>query len=210
MAKPFLSPSSPPNPSIGRSNAAMAAAVAARSRAAATAAWARLLSHHHIAAASTTSLPHLAFSTPRILPPRRHLAFSSAAPGDDSPRGGGGRPKQMPFQNERVVYELLAEQERERKRDREERRKAGEEVDEEAEAAEDFFGVRPLLEKLERRKAKEARVPDDVFWEPTDSDSDEDDERFSADSVRRRADEFDRKCKRHNELLRSFAEAGND
>ena len=186
----------------------MAAAVAARSRAAATAAWARLLSHQHLAAAST-SLPHLA-GTPRILPPRRHLAFSSASPGDDSPRGGGGRPKQMPFQNERVVYELLAEQERERKRDREERKKAGEEVDEEAEAAEDFFGVRPLLEKLERRKAKEARVPDDVFWEPTDSDSDEDDERFSADSVRRRADEFDRKCKRHNELLRSFAEAGNE
>jgi small subunit ribosomal protein S5 len=112
--------------------------------------------------------------------------------------------------NERVIHELLAEMERQRKRDQEERRKNGEEVDEEAEAAEDFFGVKPLIEKLERRKAKEARIPDDTFWEPTDSDSDEDDERFSPDSVRRRADEFDRKCKRHSELLRSFAEAGNN
>jgi small subunit ribosomal protein S5 len=114
------------------------------------------------------------------------------------------------MQNERVIYELLAEVERERKRDQEDRKKKGEEVDEEAEAAEDFLGVKPLIEKLERRKAKEARVPDDAFWEPTDSDSDEDDERFSADSVRRRADEFDRKCKRQSELLRSFAEAGNN
>jgi len=86
------------------------------------------------------------------------------------------------MQSERAVSELLAEQERERRR-------AGEEVDEAAELAEDFLGVRPLLEKLERRKAKEAAKPppDDSFWEPTDSDSDEDDERFSADSVRRRA-----------------------
>ncbi|KAM0825162.1 hypothetical protein ACQ4PT_069740 [Festuca glaucescens] len=187
------------------------AAVAARSRAAATASWARILSHHHVADAST-SLPQLV--NPRILPPRRHLAFSSASASPGGGGGGGGfgggsRPQQSPMQNERVIYELLAEVERERKRDQEERKKKGEEVDEEAEAAEDFLGVKPLIEKLERRKAKEARIPDDAFWEPTDSDSDEDDERFSADSVRRRADEFDRKCKRQSELLRSFAEAEN-
>jgi small subunit ribosomal protein S5 len=112
--------------------------------------------------------------------------------------------------SERAVYDLLAEMERERKRDQEERRKKGEEVDEAAEAAEDFLGVKPLVEKLERRKAKEANVADDFFWEPTDSDSDEDDERFSPDSISRRVGEFDRKCKRHSELLRSFAEAGKN
>ncbi|EMS46395.1 hypothetical protein TRIUR3_10979 [Triticum urartu] len=98
--------------------------------------------------------------------------------------------------------------------EREEWRKAGaggggEKGDEgeEEEEEEDFMGVKPLIEKLERRNAKEANLPDESFLEPSDSESDEDDERFSSDSIRRRVDEFDRKCKRQSELLRSFAEA---
>jgi small subunit ribosomal protein S5 len=165
------------------------AAAAARSRAAA--AWARLISlrplplpHHHQQLAS------------RIIPPRRNLAFSAGAADEWYQK----------FQSERVVHELLAELERERQQDRRKEGK-GDGKDEEEEE-EDFMGVKPLIEKLERRKAKEAAAADEDFWEPTDSDSDEDDDRYTPDAVKRRVDEFDRKCKRHAELLNSFAEAG--
>nr|CAD1835970.1 unnamed protein product [Ananas comosus var. bracteatus] len=69
------------------------------------------------------------------------------------------------------------------------------------------MGVGPLIEKLEKKRAREADSAFDMFWEPTDSDSDEDDERFSPDEIKKRLDEFDRKCKRHSELLKNFAEA---
>lgn len=112
------------------------------------------------------------------------------------------------------MYELLAQVERERQRERQERRaKDGkedgepeEEKQEEEEEEEDYMGVKPLIEKLERRKAKESAA-DDAFWEPTDSDSDEDDERYTPEAVQRRVDEFERKCKRHGELLQSFVES---
>lgn len=102
------------------------------------------------------------------------------------------------------VHELLAEVEREKQREREEKRKAGIEVDEEEEE-EDYMGVGRLIEKLENKKVKDLDNIDQ-FWEPTDSESD-DDERFSPDEVKKRADEFEKKSKRHAELLKSFAEA---
>ncbi|KAL5200102.1 hypothetical protein ABZP36_021305 [Zizania latifolia] len=175
------------------------AAAAARSRAAA-AAWARLLALRPIPLASSTH--HL---SSRIAPPRRHFAFSASA----SASSGGAKLQQI--QNERVIYDLLAELERERQRDREDKASqpgsdAAASADSDSDEDEDYLGVKPLIEKLERRKAKEEAAQDD-FWEPTDSDSDEEDERYSADAIKRRVDEFDRKCKRHSELLRSFAEA---
>lgn len=177
----------------------MAAAAAARSRAAA--AWARLISlrplplpyqHHH---------NHQQLAS-RIMPPRRYLAFSA----------GGAEKSYQQIQSERVVHDLLAELERERQRDREDRRKEGKGDDKEdgEEEEEDYMGIKPLIEKLERRKAKEAAAADEGFWEPTDSDSDEDDERYTPDAIKKRVDEFDRKCKRHAELLNSFAEAGKN
>ncbi|CAO2041437.1 unnamed protein product, partial [Urochloa humidicola] len=177
--------------------AAAMAAAAARSRAAA--AWARLLSlrPHHLA--DSTALPLHQHLGSRIAPPRRHLSFSASA--------GGASPE---IQSERAVHELLAELERERQRERQDRRdKDGvkEEDQPEEEEEEDYLGVKPLIEKLERRKAKEASVADEAFWEPTDSDSDEDDERYTPDAIKRRVDEFERKCKRHGELLESFADA---
>lgn len=45
--------------------------------------------------------------------------------------------------------------------------------------------------------------------EPTDSDSDADDERFSPDAVKKRVEVFEKKFKRHEELLNNFVEAGN-
>nr|CAB3448482.1 unnamed protein product [Digitaria exilis] len=173
-------------------------AAAARSRAAAT--WARLLSLRSHNLAGSNALPRHHHLAPRITPPRRHLAFSASA--------GGARPQ---IQSERAVHELLAEVERERERERKDRRagdgdKEGDPV-EDQEEDEDYLGVKPLIEKLERRKAKESAADEDGYWEPTDSDSDEDDERYTPDAIKKRVDEFERKCKRHGELLRSFAEA---
>lgn len=104
-----------------------------------------------------------------------------------------------------MIQELLAEVEREKQLEREEKRKAGIEIDE-AEDEEDYMGVGPLIEKLEKKKAKELENIDQ-FWEPTDSESD-DDERWSPDEVNKRKAEWEKKCNRHKELLTNFAEAG--
>ncbi|OEL20563.1 hypothetical protein BAE44_0018423 [Dichanthelium oligosanthes] len=169
------------------------AAAAARSRAAA--AWARLLSLRPHPITTSTSIPRHHHLGSRIMPPRRHLAFSASA-GDDWSQ----------IQSERAVHELLAEVERERQRERQDRPSKDGEQEEEPEE-EDYMGVKPLIEKLERRKAKETADVDEGYWEPTDSDSDEEDERYTPDAIKRRVDEFERKCKRHGELLQSFAEA---
>ncbi|KAH0451322.1 hypothetical protein IEQ34_018621 [Dendrobium chrysotoxum] len=109
-----------------------------------------------------------------------------------------------PIMGDRIVQELLAEVEREKQLEREERRKKGlEPLDDENE---DYMGVGPLIEKLERRKTKELENIEQ-FWEPTDSDSDEDDERYSPEELQRNVDIFEKKCKRHSELLKNFAEA---
>jgi hypothetical protein len=81
-----------------------------------------------------------------------------------------------------VFEEIEAEAARERQREREERRRAaaaGVEVKEEEETdeEEDYMGVGPLIEKLERQSAKYDESLDQ-FWEPTDTESDEDDERY--------------------------------
>ncbi|KAF3326017.1 hypothetical protein FCM35_KLT09097 [Carex littledalei] len=77
------------------------------------------------------------------------------------------------------------------------------------EEGEDYSGVQPSIDL-------ESEVDDDdydgrqespEFWEQTDSESDEDDERFSEEELQRQADEFERKSKRHEGLLKSFADA---
>lgn len=80
--------------------------------------------------------------------------------------------------------EINAKAAKERQREREERRRAaaaaGVEVKEEEETdeeAEDYMGVGPLIAKLERQRGN-YNDRSDQFWEPTDSESDEDDERY--------------------------------
>ncbi|KAL0536476.1 hypothetical protein IC582_025425 [Cucumis melo] len=109
----------------------------------------------------------------------------------------------------RVVHDLLAEVEKEKKREREMRIRAGldtKDIDNEDE--EDYMGVGPLIEKLDK---KNSRVTGDLnaYEEPSDSDSDEDDERFSTESVRKRFQNFQRKFERHKELLKNFTDADN-
>lgn len=76
-----------------------------------------------------------------------------------------------------------------------------------AEDEEDYMGVGPLIEKLEKEKLK-ITADLNLYEEPTDSDSDEDDERFSRDAVNKRFQLFEKKFKRHEELLHGFADAG--
>lgn len=102
----------------------------------------------------------------------------------------------------------MAEVEKDREREREQRKRAGldtKDIDEEDK--EDYMGLMPYIEKLEKEKLK--NVGDlNRYEEPSDSDSDNDDERFTPDAIKKRFDEFQRKFKRHKELLRNFIEAG--
>ncbi|KAK9142400.1 hypothetical protein Syun_011800 [Stephania yunnanensis] len=104
-----------------------------------------------------------------------------------------------------AAEELLAEVERERQREREQKRRAGVEDNEGDEEEEDYMRVGPLIEKLEKEKLKPC--PDLYLREePTDSES-EDDERFAPDAVKKRFEEFEKKFKRHEELLKNFTDA---
>ncbi|KAJ4976329.1 hypothetical protein NE237_001435 [Protea cynaroides] len=104
----------------------------------------------------------------------------------------------------RTIQELLAEVEREKQREREEKNRAGIKIGDEEEE-EDYMGVGPLIEKLEKEKLKDSGDLD-RYEEPTDSES-EDEERFSPDAVKKRVEEFEKKYKRHEELLKNFTEA---
>ncbi len=98
--------------------------------------------------------------------------------------------------------------ERERSREREQRKRAGLDTKEiDAEDEQDYMGVMPLIEKLEKEKLKDTSDLNQ-YEERSDSDSDNDDERFTPEAVKKRKDEFDRKHKRHEELLKNFTEAG--
>ncbi|KAH7842278.1 hypothetical protein Vadar_003481 [Vaccinium darrowii] len=107
------------------------------------------------------------------------------------------------------IQELLAELEREKNKEREERKKEGlDTADIDAEDEEDYLGVGPFIEKLEKEKEKEKKDTGDLnmYEEPTDSES-EDDERFAPDAVKKRAELFEKKFTRHKELLKNFTDA---
>jgi len=95
--------------------------------------------------------------------------------------------------------------ERDKQREKEESKKKGlDTADIDAEENEDSMGVGPLIEKLEKKKLKEEKFS----FEPTDSDSEDDDERWTPDAINKKWEVFDKKFKRHEELLKNFADAG--
>ncbi|XP_052195964.1 uncharacterized protein LOC127803613 [Diospyros lotus] len=111
------------------------------------------------------------------------------------------------FSSARTIQELLADVEREKQKEREERRRAGLDVAViDAEDEEDYMGVGPLIEKLEKQNLKDSGHDLNMYEEATDSDS-EDDERFSPDAIQKGAELFEKKFKRHEELLKNFTEA---
>ncbi|KAI3995762.1 hypothetical protein MKX01_007241 [Papaver californicum] len=112
----------------------------------------------------------------------------------------------FPPSNDRVIQKLLEEAEAEKQKEKDEKRKAGllnDDDDVEEEEEEDYMSVGPMIEKLEKQNAKE-KGPLGQHEEPTDSES-EVDERWEPDAVQKRSDEFEKKCKRHGELLTNFA-----
>lgn len=105
----------------------------------------------------------------------------------------------------RIVQDLLAEVERDRLRERNERLRLGlDTADIDAESEQDYMGVGPLIAKLEKEKQKESAELH-RYEEPTDSDDDSDEE--TKDEVDKRCSDFERKYKRHQDLLHSFTEA---
>lgn len=111
---------------------------------------------------------------------------------------------------DRVVRELLAEVEREKQRERDQRKRAGlGTADIDAENDEDYMGVGPLIEKLEKENLKhvDPRILN-MREEPTDSESEEDDHRFTREAIQNRQQILEKKFKRHEELLRNFTDSG--
>ncbi|TXG57163.1 hypothetical protein EZV62_018476 [Acer yangbiense] len=108
----------------------------------------------------------------------------------------------------RAAQDLLAELEREKQREREARTRAGLDTkDIDAEDEEDYMGVGPLIEKLDKEKLKNT-VDLYLREEPTDSDSDEDDdERFSEEAISKRGHLFEKKFQRFEELLKNYTNA---
>ena len=105
------------------------------------------------------------------------------------------------------MQELLAEVEKDRVREKDQRIRAGlDTADIDAEYEEDYMGVGPLIQRLEKEKLKDS--PDlNRYEEPSDSDSEEDDERFSRESLQKRFEDFEKKFNKHQDLLKNFAEA---
>ncbi|KAI9075807.1 hypothetical protein K1719_042293 [Acacia pycnantha] len=108
-----------------------------------------------------------------------------------------------------LVQDLLAEVEKDRleRTDRERIRVGLDTKDIDAETRQDYMGVRPILRKLRRQKIKDSKELDE-YEEPTDSDSDDEDERFSPEAIQQRFEDFERKFKKHEELLKNFTDAG--
>lgn len=102
-----------------------------------------------------------------------------------------------------VIRDLLGELELERKRERDERKRKGlgtEDIDREEE--EDYMGVSPLIEKLQKEKWNTEDLM--LEEEPTDSDSEDEKE---VDEEEKAWEMFETKLERHEELLGNFAEA---
>lgn len=110
-------------------------------------------------------------------------------------------------QSQQYIRDLLFELEREKQREKEDRRRLGQDTaDIDAEEFEDFLGVGPLIEKLEKEKVDEAKL--NLYEERSDSDSEDEDERFTPEAERKLMDVFQKKFKRHSELLENFVNSG--
>ncbi|XP_065853448.1 uncharacterized protein [Euphorbia lathyris] len=158
----------------------------------------RLLLYHSLTKPRKLPIPHL----PRELSTFPHFPTTQTPPFSHSSKTFFSTSQAA---SSRIVNDLLAELEREKQREREARKRAGldtEDIDNEDE--EDYMGIAPLIEKLEKEKLKPAGPDMHRYEEPSDSDSDDDDERFGQEAVTKRFEMFQKKHKRHKELLDNF------
>ncbi|XP_073293378.1 uncharacterized protein [Primulina huaijiensis] len=105
---------------------------------------------------------------------------------------------------DRAVKGLSSQMWRDKMREKEERLKVGmDTADIDAIDEDDRVGIDALIDRWAREKGDSSG---NRYEEPTDSESD-DDERFSAEAVNKRIDQFEKKFKRHEELLDKFTKA---
>ncbi|OIV98663.1 hypothetical protein TanjilG_12786 [Lupinus angustifolius] len=107
----------------------------------------------------------------------------------------------------RILQDLLNEVEKDRLREKDQRKRAGlDTADIDAEHEEDFMGVGPLIQRLEKQNMKDS-LDMNRYEEPSDSESEDDDERFSREATEKNFKDFERKFKKHEELLKNFTDA---
>ncbi|KAE8733688.1 Pentatricopeptide repeat-containing protein, putative isoform 1 [Hibiscus syriacus] len=106
-----------------------------------------------------------------------------------------------------ILADVYAEMEREKKQEREDRKRKGldtKDIDEEDK--EDYMGVTPLIEKLEKKYLKEKDTTKKIrkkFEWSSDSDSESEDE----EDLVKLEKQFERKKKMHEQLLKNYCEA---
>lgn len=109
-------------------------------------------------------------------------------------------------QLQQYIRDLCFELEREKEREKEDRRRLGQDTTGiNAEEFEDFMGVGPLIEKLEKENVDEAKL--NLYEERNDSDYEDEDERIMPEAERTYGF-FQKKFKRHSELLENFVNSG--
>ncbi|GMJ11323.1 hypothetical protein like AT1G64880 [Hibiscus trionum] len=153
--------------------------------------------------------PHFSFCRnisyfPNIQTPNSPLSFnrwnfSRAFSSDDSSDDDGDA------DDDDLMADVFAEIEQEKQREREDRiRKGLDTKDLDEEDNEDYMGVTALIEKLEKRHLKEKNMRVDFdFDDLSDSDSESEDE----GDYEKREEQFERKKKMHEQLLKNFCEA---
>ncbi|KDP39561.1 hypothetical protein JCGZ_02581 [Jatropha curcas] len=157
--------------------------------------WSRLLLSHSIRKPRVPPIPELSRKSttfPHFFPATQTSPFSYSSKTQFSTSAS---------ESSRVVHDLLAELEREKQREREARKRAGldtNDIDKEDE--EDYMGVGPLIKKLEEQKLKAVGEDLNLYEEPSDSDSDDEEE----EAHTKRFELFEKKHKRHTELLENF------
>ncbi|PWA87083.1 ribosomal protein S5 family protein [Artemisia annua] len=115
------------------------------------------------------------------------------------------------YRGDHVVRNLLAEVEREKQRERDQRKRAGlGTADIDAEDDEDYMRVGPLIAKLEKENQKhvDPRILN-MREEATDSESEEDDHRFTHEAIKERQEVLRKKLRRREELLQNYTNSEN-
>ncbi|KAJ4843260.1 hypothetical protein Tsubulata_009863 [Turnera subulata] len=168
--------------------------------------WSRLLLFHHRLRKPSSPSPIPLLSQRKISTVSSQITTTTTSSFYSSSRAAKQYSTTI---SSRAVFELQSELEKEKQRERESRIRQGldtKDIDEEDK--EDYLGVGPLIEKLEKERAKV--IPDSLlnqFEEPTDSDSDDDDQRFSPEAIKKSEDQLEKKTRRMEELQKNFSDS---
>ncbi|XP_057801628.1 uncharacterized protein LOC131016866 [Salvia miltiorrhiza] len=141
-------------------------------------------------------------TTPRYSPPPPSPIFATQITRNYSSNFSDLSPNARLAAANRAFDEIEAAAASERRREREAKIRAGIAVDDEEEE-EDYLGVGPLIEKYERQNAKDKPSELNRHEEPTDSDSEPEDE----EAINMRSDMFQKKFDQFEKFLDKFSKA---